>query len=240
MSSREISLVAVADRCRGSTASIASTSVVLGVGVDLGDAADDEERQRQDREERQEPEVGHRAGLLAGLDLAVVLLHPHHVVDERAGARGAPRAVPSARPSRLTYRSIRRQREVAGRLPAAARRRARRDGSRRRRTRTRSRPAPSNARSSWAVAEVVGDGHVRVVREVQVDRQRPAAYGVGELLALGDALDQGHEHHRRDRPEGAGAAQVHRGTASTSAAAAARWSSIAAQLARRPRSAAPA
>ena len=31
---------------------------------------------------------------------------------------------------------------------------------------------------------------------VQVDVERAAAYGGGELLALGDALDQGHEDDR--------------------------------------------
>ena len=71
----------------GITLLIASVQVVLGVRVDLRDPADDEERQRQDREERQEREVGDRAGLLAGLDRAVVLLHPHHVVDERPPLR---------------------------------------------------------------------------------------------------------------------------------------------------------
>ena len=43
----------------------------------------------------------------------------------------------------------------------------------------------------------------------EVHVERPAAYGGGELLALGDALDEGHEDDRGDRPEGAGAAQVH-------------------------------
>ena len=63
---------------------IASTRSRPRIGVDLRDQADGEERQRQDREERQEREVGDRAGLQAALDVAVVLDHPHQVVDERA------------------------------------------------------------------------------------------------------------------------------------------------------------
>ena len=54
---------------------------VLRVGEDLGDVPDDEEGQRQHREDREEAEVGDRAGLLAGLGLAVVLLRAHGVVD---------------------------------------------------------------------------------------------------------------------------------------------------------------
>src|SRR4051794_13584355 len=41
------------------------------------------------------------------------------------------------------------------------------------------------------LGQVVGDRHVRVVGEVEVGGERPAAYGGGELLARGDALDDG-------------------------------------------------
>jgi hypothetical protein len=57
------------------------------------------------------------------------------------------------------------------------------------------------------LVEVVGDGHVRVVGEPRLDGQRSLAHGVGEHLAVGDAGDHVDEHHRRDGPEGPGAAQ---------------------------------
>ena len=55
----------------------------------------------------------------------------------------------------------------------------------------------------------MGDGHVRVEGELDVDVERPGADGGGQLLGLRDPVDQADEDHRRDRPEGAGAAQVH-------------------------------
>src|SRR3954464_10694426 len=55
--------------------------------------------------------------------------------------------------------------------------------------------------------KVVRDGHVRVVREVDLAVERAAAPLVLEALALADALHERHEHDRRHRPERRRAAQ---------------------------------
>src|SRR3546814_17207561 len=57
--------------------------VLLGLGIDLGHIADHEEAEGEDREERQEGEVGHRTCLEVSLDRSVVLVHPHQVVEPR-------------------------------------------------------------------------------------------------------------------------------------------------------------
>ena len=202
----------------GSTRLERRDQVVLGVGEDLRDVADDEERERQDREERQEGEVGHRAGLVAALDAAVVLLRADGVVEQ---ARSRPSPVEERGDPLL-------QRRPSGQsspVPAAARSRGSAASPRRRRGRRGGSSSTSKAHSKsgqlveglvqLVVGEVVGDGDVRVVGELEVDVERPAAHGVGQLLALRDALDQADEHHRRDRPEGAGAAQVHANAATS-------------------------
>ena len=147
----------------------------------------------------------------------------------RAAARASRRRAPAGTPCALS-RPRRPQREVAGRLPAglvvvdveveAGRRRS---GTRSRRARRR----PGRAAASL---EVVRDRHVRVVREGEVDVERAAAHGGGELLAARDALGERHEDDRRDRPEGAGAAQVHAEARRSPAATSPRCFSIAGQV----------
>ena len=227
----------------GSSWLIAVTRSSRAVGVDLGDVADDEEGQRQDREEGQEREVGDGAGLLAGVHRAVVLLHAHGVVDDRPAARAGSRA-PAPRRSRGTAISSAapRQGEVVGGLPAVPRRRGRRGGSRDVEARTRSRRARRRrgraASSSRWWATVTCGWYGKRELDVERARRRTAAASCSQL---GDALDQAHEHHRRDRPEGAGAAQVDAERRRASAATSPRCSSIVAQLASAPpRSAAPA
>ena len=170
-----------------------------------------EEGQRHDREEGQEREVRDTAGLHVPADAGVVRLHAERVVDEgalRAHGRD-PRAAraPSGTTSASAHVPVG-QREVAGGLPAdhvvvdvevEARdvELALEVGE------LAERPVQQ------VVGQVVGDRDVRVVRERDVDVERPAAYGGRQLLAAGDPLDDRHEHHRRDGTEGAGAAQVH-------------------------------
>ena len=170
-----------------------------------------EERQREDREERQEAEVGDRAGLRLAVDRrrSAATIRTTWSTDRAAlaDAARAPRAVPSARPSGHSVRGGE-QRELPGRRQPSLVVVDVEVEARRRRS-AHSKPASSsNAWSSSGVVEVVGDRDVRVVGEAQVDAERTAAYGAGELLAAGDALGERHEDDRRDRPEGAGAAQV--------------------------------
>ena len=171
----------------GSTLLERRDQVVLGVREDLGDVADHEERQGEDREERQEREVGHRRRPAAALHAAVVLLRPDRVV-ERGGRRcrrsvdGAPWPGPSATP-RLRSPPAPRTRK-SRRRPASPRpRRGRRGGT----------PSTSNEALEvgqlgeglvqLVVGEVVGDGDVRVVGELEVDARAGPAHGGGELLA---------------------------------------------------------
>ena len=154
---------------------------VLGVGVDLRDScADDEEAERQDREERQEREVGDRAGLQVALDRR----RSARPSAPRGRRTGAARPEPSVEPFlEGGHQAPPPQREVAARLPARSPRRGRRGGT----------PRPSKTHSKLGqlleraverlVGQVVGDGHVRVVGELQRHVERPAAYGAGELLA---------------------------------------------------------
>ena len=183
---------------------------IAGVGVDARDQPDRGERQGQDREERQEPEVGHSAGLLAALHL------PRSGPGCAAGGRrtaDAPerlesflgtghRASPTGIGSGL-------QREVPCRLPTLLLSCTYRWNSSTSNSHSKS-ASSANAWSSrpssrWCATVTCGWYGI-----LQIHVERPPAYDVGELLALGDALDQGHEDHRRDRPERAGAAQVHR------------------------------
>jgi hypothetical protein len=61
-----------------------------------------------------------------------------------------------------------------------------------------------------AGVDVVRHRDVRVVREGRLHVERTGAHRLGQQLALGDALGHRDEHHRRHRPEGAGAPQPHR------------------------------
>ena len=160
---------------------------------------------------REEREVGHRPGLLAALDVAVVL----HACAPAWSTTGAAPAARSTRAIRRAFGEAtgsghgRRgpQREVACGLPAelvvvdvevevvTSNSHSKSASS------SKARSSSASARW-WAIVTCGWYGNV------QVDVERSAAYGLGELLALGDALDQRHEHHRRDRAEGAGAAQV--------------------------------
>ena len=70
----------------------------LRLGVPDADVADQREREGQQREERQEAEVGDRTGDLAAEHLAVPVVRPHRVVERRPAGCARRAAVPSPGP----------------------------------------------------------------------------------------------------------------------------------------------
>ena len=128
-----------------------------------------------------------------------------------ADAPGAPRVVPWDWPSGLTYRD--RQRTAAG-SPLSAASPAHSSCTYRWKSSTsnaHSKPASSCERLvEPAVVEVVRDRHVRVVGILPAPRSSgPRRTASASCSHWEMPSTSGHEDHRGDRPERAGAAQVH-------------------------------
>ena len=176
---------------------MASRDVLEQLGLVAQHDAEDREGQRDRREDREEGEVGDAAGEQVAAVVAVALPGPP--------GGGRLRAGPTSALERLHRRPAS---SVEASAPGATRRRcrARRGGS----------PSTSKVHSKSArsvegavervVRHVVGHRHVRVVREVErrarSGPRRIARSSTSQSPTPARDLD---EHHRRDRPERAGA-----------------------------------